>query len=96
MAAHLDNDQKRTSLTVGSRKLKNLNLESKGSLEPFASTNSSILWHFLSNNTQINLYQEISKISLTEIFKITNNKVPTLPNNLSNFQEKIHNVRSCQ
>ena len=31
------------SLTVGSRKLKNLNLESKGHLEPFASTNSSIL-----------------------------------------------------
>ena len=83
-------------LTVGSRKLKNLNLESKGSLEPFASTNSSILWHFLSSNTQINLYQEISKISLTEIFKTTNNKVPTLLNNLSNVREKVHNVRSFQ
>ena len=40
----------------------------------------------------MNLYQEISKISLTEIFKITNNKVPTLLNNLSNVQEKVHNL----
>ena len=58
MAAHLDNDHKeRISLTVGSRKSKDIDLESKGSLELFPGTNSTILWHFLSNNNQINLYQ---------------------------------------
>ena len=44
MAAHLDNDHKeRISLTVGSRKSKDIDLESKGSLELFPGTNSTIL-----------------------------------------------------
>ena len=44
MAAHLDNDHKeRISLTVGSRKSKDIDLESKGSLELFPGTNTTIL-----------------------------------------------------
>ena len=73
MAAHLDNSHKRISLTVGSRKSKNVNLESKGSLEPFPNTNSAILYHILSSNNKINLYQRNYHISLIENCKITNN-----------------------
>ena len=58
MAPQLDYDQKKISFTVDSRKSENINLKSKGSLEPFSNTNSAILWHFLSNNNQINLYQK--------------------------------------
>ena len=38
MAAHLDNDHRRISVTGGSRKSKNVNLESRVSLEPFPNT----------------------------------------------------------
>ena len=43
MAAHLDNDRKRILLTAGSRKSKNVNLESKGSLGQFSNKNPTIL-----------------------------------------------------
>ena len=41
--AHLDNNHKRISLTVGSKKSKNVKLESKVSSEPFPNTSSIIL-----------------------------------------------------
>ena len=73
LGAHLDNDHKIISLNAGPRKSKNIHLESKGSLQPFSNTDSTILWKLLSNNTQINLYQRNKQISLIEICKITNN-----------------------
>ena len=61
MAAHLDNDHIRISVTVGSGKSKNVNLESKVSLELFPNTNSTVYDVFYQIKIKLIFTKETSK-----------------------------------